>query len=205
MHSKTKLEKWIPAGTELRTNVIQIFISARHFTEILCLGPRTRETLCMHMCSLVSKRASMRVCVRESKRTQSAESLRESVGRYCGVSSSECGIPSVYSTASCPSKEAWNALWLPWQETRARSALWLTSWPSAKPSSHDAFRSAQGGTLNTNVQANRVFLCFSQWAESFYRGHLTITHSMWGKFSCRKEHVTLIWRDVSDWNEARCN
>lgn len=67
-----------------------------------------------------------------------------SVGQHCGVSSSACGIPSVYPSASCPSKEAWNTLWLPWQETRARSALWLTSWPSAKPSSHDSFRRAQG-------------------------------------------------------------
>lgn len=27
-----------------------------------------------------------------------------SVGRHCGVSSSACGIPSVYPSASCPSK-----------------------------------------------------------------------------------------------------
>lgn len=51
---------------------------------------------------------------------------RQSEGRHCGLSSSYCGIPSAYPSTSRPNKEAWNTLWLPWEETRARSALWLT-------------------------------------------------------------------------------
>lgn len=85
-----------------------------------------------------------------------------SVGRYCGVSSSACGIPSVYSSTSCPSKEAWNSLWVPWQETRTRSALWFTSWPSAKPSSHSTVvempREDFKCCENTNTRADSVFI-----------------------------------------------
>lgn len=112
------------------------------------------EGLCACTCVLkwVAMQPCVHVCVYGGEREREKEtggSLKSpcgvSVGRHCGVSSSACGIPSVYPSTSCPSKEAWNTLRLPWQETRARSALWLTSWPSAKPWSHDSFRSAQGG------------------------------------------------------------
>lgn len=152
MHSKTKLEKWISIEVT-EWNKAKIFKEQMWF-KFLSLPEASQKSTVLNWgheglcaCSCVLSNASVCVCVNGGEK-ETGGSLRSpcglSVGRHCGVSSSACGIPSVYPSASCPSKEAWNTLRLPWQETRARSALWLTSWPSAKPSSHNSFRSAQG-------------------------------------------------------------
>lgn len=151
MHSKTKLGKWISAEVT-EWNKAKIFKEQMRF-KFLSLPDASEKSIVSNGghegfcgCTCVLKWVAMHPCVCVCVWMGERESpCGVSVGRHCGVSSSACGIPSVYPSTSCPSKEAWNTRRLPWQETRARSALWLTSRPSAKPSSHDSFRSAQGG------------------------------------------------------------